>query len=141
MDQQKIKLYELITDEPHLNIKDKSKQEAKQFKNNFSNSFVFLALIFLMFYTIDFFVNNKLIIDINVYYRMIFLILFFSMTFKFVSHFYHVLDEIFTLSLSIFLPNKQKLICNKSLDSIEKCFYDYNRQQLIDNIEKQKLRN
>lgn len=56
------------------------------------------------------------------------------MTFKFVSHFYHVLDEIFTLSLSKFIPNKQKLICNKSLDSIEKCFYDYNKQQLIDKL-------
>lgn len=63
------------------------------------------------------------------------------MAFKFVSHFSNVLDEIFMLSLSKFLPNKQKLICNKSLDSIEKCFYDYNRQQLINDIEKQKLNN
>ena len=77
----------------------------------------------------------------NVYHRMIFLFLFFSMAFKFVSHFSNVLDEIFTLSLSIFLPNKQKLICNKSLDSLEKCFYNYNRQQLINDIEKQKLNN
>lgn len=94
-----------------------------------------------MFYIIDFFIDNNLIVNMNVYHRMIFLFLFFSMAFKFVSHFSNVLDEIFMLSLSKFLPNKQKLICNKSLDSIEKCFYDYNRQQLINDIEKQKLNN
>lgn len=55
MDQQKIKLYELISDDLQLNIKNKSKQETKQFKNHCFNSFVFMTLIFFMFYIIDFF--------------------------------------------------------------------------------------
>lgn len=33
IDQQKIKLYELITDEPHFNIKDKSKKIKKKQNN------------------------------------------------------------------------------------------------------------
>ena len=134
MDQQKIKLYELISDDLQLNIKNKSKQETKQFKNHCFNSFVFMTLIFFMFYIIDFFVNKNLMSNSNIDYRMIFIILLLLMIFKFISHCSNVLDGIFTLSLSKFLPNKQEtkvLIFN---DSLEKCFYYYNRQQLIDKL-------
>lgn len=109
MNQQKIKLYELISDDLQLNIKNKSKQETKRFKNHCINSFVFMTLIFFMFYIIDSFVDKNLISNSNIYYRMIFIILLLLMIFKFVSHCSNVLDEIFTLSLSKFLPNNKKL--------------------------------